>query len=112
MKLKFSAAARKLKKAWENNDTKLLVREYDYDSADAIVDALNTLNSANSLHDVMQFKWLRPHEIENGSILSLSLNGRKRLTLKTLDKNGNPTKKIDYSTPYGLIIEVSEHYGD
>lgn len=112
MELKFSSKARKLKAAYEKGDIKILVREYDRDSADAIAEAINILVAADSLHDVMQFQSLRPHEIDNGTVFSLSLIGRKRLTLKTLDKAGNPTKKIDYSTPYGIVIEVSEHYGD
>lgn len=112
MVLSFATSAKKLKKAWETSDLKILVREYDQETALYIAKALNILKSAETLYDVMSYKSLRPHEIDNGRVFSLSLNGRKRLTLKTLDSNGKPTKKIDYSCKHGLILEVSEHYGD
>lgn len=112
MVLRFSSKAKKLKAAWEKSDYSALVRLYDQESAEYIADALDLLNSSKNLNDVMHFKQFRPHTKDNGTLFSLSLNGRKRLTIKTLDANGNPTKKIDFSSTNGLILEVTEHYGD
>ena len=112
MVLSFATSAKKLKKAWETNNYQILVEAYDKDTAECIEDALNVLNAARNLHDLLQFKYLRPHPIDNNSIFSLSLHGRKRITLKTLDKNRKPTKHLDYSSEYGIILEVTEHYGE
>lgn len=112
MILEFSAKARKLRRAWEQNDFQKLVTEYDKDTAECLADLLDILSSANTLHDVMPFTQYRPHPIENGSVLSLSLIGRKRMTVRTIGSNGLPTKRLDYSSNCSLILEVSEHYGD
>jgi len=112
MELKFSSKARKLKKAWDQSDFQSLVTEYDKDTAECLADLLNLLSSLNTLHDVMSFVQYRPHAIENGSVLSLSLIGRKRMRVKTLGDNGKPTKRLNFSSNCSLILEVSEHYGD
>lgn len=112
MTLEFSSRARKLKKAWEQNDFDKLVTEYDRPTAECLADLLDILLAANSLHDVMCFRQYRPHQIEHGSVLSFSLIGRKRLTVRTIGSDGKPTKRLDFSSSAGLILEVSEHYGD
>lgn len=112
MILTFSNRAKKLKKAWETNDFHTLEIEYDSDTAACIADVLNLLNSARNLHDVKPFKQYRPHTIEGGSVFSLSLVGRKRLTIRTLDAQGKQTKKVDFSATGSIILEVTEHYGD
>lgn len=112
MVLKFSSKAKKLKKAWETNDYHLLEIEYDSDTADCLADVLNMLSVVRNLHDTKQFTQYRPHTIDNGSVFSLSLVGRKRLTIKTLDSQGKQTKKVDFSATGSIILEVTEHYGD
>lgn len=112
MILTFSNKAKKLRKAWETNDFHLLEIEYDSDTADCLANVLNTLNVVRNLHDMKPFAQYRPHTIEGGSVFSLSLVGRKRLTIKTLDAQGKPTKKVDFSATGSIILEVTEHYGD
>lgn len=112
MVLSFSTGARKLRSAWEKHDSRKLVAEYDRETAECLEDLLNVLTAAENLHDIMCFAQYRPHPIDNNSTLSLSLVGRKRLTVRTLGRDGKPTKRLDYSSSYGLILEVSEHYGD
>lgn len=112
MILKFSSKAKKLKRAWEQNDFEKLIAEYDRDTAECLADLMNILSAASSLHDVMGFSQYRPHPIECGRVLSLSLIGRKRMTVRTIGSDGKPTKRLDFSVGTGLILEVSEHYGD
>ena len=112
MNISFSAKARKIKKAWEQDDIQQLVAEYDPETAECLADLLNLLSVARNLHDIMPYKQYRPHPIENNSVLSLSLTGRKRMRVRTLGEDGKPTKRLDYSSGCGLILEVSEHYGD
>ena len=76
--------------------------------------ALQVLRQAKNLNEVMTFAMFRPHPLQGGDrdTFSMSVGGRKRLIVKTLDKNGKVMKRVDFSSTYGLIVEVSEHYGD
>lgn len=112
MILKFSSKAKKIRRAWEQDNFELLVTEYDIETAECLADLLNLLSASASLHDIMSYSQYRPHPIEHGSVLSLSLIGRKRMTVRTIGTDDKPTKRLDYSADCGLILEVSEHYGD
>ena len=113
MDLKFGRSAKTLRDAVNNEDSSLLLRLYPQ-NAEMIMMALQILHNAKNLNEVMPFSMFRPHTLQGGDkdIFSMSVGGRKRLIIKTLDKSGRVTKKVDFSSTYGLVVEVSEHYGD
>lgn len=113
MVLKFGKSAKELREAANSQDARALKRLYPQ-NADQILMALQVLKAARTLNDVMSFTMFRPHTLngDDKDIFSMTVGGRKRLIVKTLDAEGRTTKKIDFSSKYGLIVEVSEHYGD
>ncbi len=113
MNLKFGRSAKALRDAVNSNNADLLLRLFPQ-NADMIMMALQVLRSAKNLNDVMSFAAFRPHVLhgENKDTFSMSVGERKRLIVKTLDEYGKVTKRIDFSSTNGLIVEVSEHYGD
>ncbi len=111
MILQFGRSAKLLRDAVNSGNEEELYRLYP-EHAEKILNALNLLSQAANLNEVMPFKMFRPHVIASENIFSMTVGGRKRLIVRTLGKDGKPTKKIDFHTNYGLIVEVSEHYGD
>lgn len=113
MDLKFGRDAKALREAVNNDDSSLLLRLYPQ-SADMILLALQVLRAAKNLNEVMGFTVFRPHALggDKKELFSMTVGGRKRLIIKTLDVNGKITKRVDFSSTYGLVVEVSEHYGD
>ena len=113
MDLKFGRNAKALKEAVNSEDSSLLLRLYPQ-NADMIMMALQVLKVARNLNEVMGFSMFRPHALggDKKEIFSMTVGGRKRLIIKTLDKNGKVMKRVDFSSTYGLVVEVSEHYGD
>lgn len=113
MDLKFGRDAKALREAVNNDDSSLLLRLYPQ-SADMILLALQVLRAAKNLNEVMGFTVFRPHVLggDKKELFSMTVGGRKRLIIKTLDVNGKITKRVDFSSTYGLVVEVSEHYGD
>ena len=113
MDLKFGKSAKKLRDAVNSEDSSLLLRLYPQ-NAELIMMALQVLKQAKNLNEVMTFAMFRPHALQGGDrdIFSMSVGERKRLIVKTLDKNGKVMKRVDFSSTYGLVVEVSEHYGD
>ena len=113
MDLKFGKSAKELRDAVNSEDSSLLLRLYPQ-NAKMIMMALQVLRQARNLNEVMPFAMFRPHALQGGDrdIFSMSVGGRKRLIIKTLNKDGKVTKKVDFSSTYGLVVEVSEHYGD
>ena len=113
MDLKFGRDAKALREAVNNEDSTLLRRLYPQ-NADMIMMALEVLKAAKNLNEVMGFAMFRPHALKDDkkAIFSMTVGGRKRLIIKTLDEDGKITKRVDFSSTYGLVVEVSEHYGD
>lgn len=113
MILRFAKTAKELKAAVNADSPQLLSRLYPQ-QADRIFAALNVLKSARTLSDVMSFRMFCPHALrgDKKALFSMSVGDRKRLILRTLDQHGVPTKSVDFSSEHGLIVEVSEHYGD
>ena len=113
MILKFGKSAKELRDAANSQDLRALRRLYPQ-NADQIMMSLQVLKAARTLNDVMAFSMFRPHALkgDDRDIFSVSVGGRKRLVIKTLDVNGKVMKKVDFSSEHGLIVEVSEHYGD
>lgn len=114
MDLKFGNAAKELRNAVNRGDLRALVCMYKAEHVELILSALEILRAARNLNDVMLFHQFRPHALtgDKADIFSMSVGGRKRLIVKTLGANGKPTKRVDFTSGYGLIVEVSEHYGD
>ena len=113
MDLKFGKNAKALREAANSEDSTLLLRLYPQ-NAEMIMLALQVLRAARNLNDVMAFSVFRPHALlkDKKDIFSKSVGGRKRLIIKTLDRDGKVMKRVDFSSTYGLVVKVSEHYGD
>ena len=113
MTLRFANTAKELKVAANAGSFQPLKTLYG-SSAELIYEALLILLQADNLNDVMFFQKFRPHALkgESKGKFSMSVGGRKRLIVMTRDSKGKTTKEIDFSASYGLIVEVSEHYGD
>ena len=113
MDLKFGKNAKALRDAVNSEDESLLRRLYPQ-NAEMIMLALQAIRAARNLNDVMAYSMFRPHALgaDKKDIFSMSVGGRKRLIIKTLDKDGKVMKRVDFSSTCGLVVEVSEHYGD
>jgi hypothetical protein len=113
MNIRFASSARAVGKAFESGDMRKLRRLYP-ESAELLAEALTLLQGARCLNDMKNFTFLRPHPVDRGknTMYSLSLNGRKRVLIRTTDKDGILTNDLDYSSEDGIVVEVSEHYGD
>ncbi len=113
MILRFTSAAKELKKAAGATSLQPLQRLYPQ-NAEQIYNALVLLSRVQNLAEVLPFRMYRPHELKGDEkgFFSLTVGGRKRLIVRTLGADGKATREIDYESEYGLIVEVSEHYGD
>lgn len=113
MILRFARTAKELKAAANSGSISSLKRLYPHD-AELVLQALYVLANARNLSEVLNFKTFRPHPLtgDKQDQFSMSVGGRKRLIVKTLDSNGKPTKSINLNSEHGLIVEVNEHYGD
>lgn len=114
MIIQFGNRARKLKHMAESKDARGLYAEFGKETADALLDALETLASVRNLNELMTFKSFRPHPLKGDkkNQLAMCVDDRVRLHISTLTEAGERTKTLDYAAEHGIVLEVSNHYGD